>query len=53
MNAFYLAKQNFITVTVFDEDDRPSEKEEKDEAENAEFDVTEFGSDPYPYYRKV
>lgn len=38
---------------MYDDNDRPTEKEEKEEIEDAEFDVAEFGSDPYPYYRKV
>ena len=53
VTSMYTSKQNFISVVMYDDNDRPTEKEEKEEIEDAEFDVAEFGSDPYPYYRKV
>ena len=53
VTSLYICKQNFISVIMYDDNDRASEKEEKEEMEDAEFDVAEFGSDPYPYYRKV
>ena len=50
---FFVPKQNFISITVQDDLVRLSEREQKEDYEQAEIDVSEFGSDPYPFWRKV
>ena len=50
---FFVPRQNFISITVDNEFVKQSEKQLKEENEQAEVDVSEFGSDPYPFWRKV
>ena len=50
---FFVPRQNFISITVDNEFVKQSEKQQKEEYEQAEVDVSEFGSDPYPFWRKV
>ena len=59
-------RRNFIIITVDEDEPRRLDRnpnypaiapipswQKKEEDEETEFDVGEFGSDPYPYYRKV
>ena len=54
VQSFNVPRKTFITITVHnDPHNILTEREQKEEYEQAEFDVAEFGSDPYPYWRKV